>query len=250
MRITDQIYIVGSRQLGISGPWDSHVYLLQGPNGLVLIDAGGGGTGEIIVENIRKEGFNPRDIEALLITHCHFDHVCGAAELREMTGCEVYLSGQSQDLVERGTAEEAGLNLAKEQGVYPMDFEYRNCRIDHAIKHGDVIDAGGLGIEAIAVEGHSPDSVCFLVEMEGRRSLFPGDVLFYGGVVGLINFPGSTMDGFRKDLKRLAGLGIDGLYPGHMLFTVTGGQQHIDAAIAQCGKGSVPQSIGQFGTVF
>jgi hydroxyacylglutathione hydrolase len=250
MRITDRIYIVGSRQLGISGPWDSHVYLLEGPRGLVLIDAGGGGTGEIIAKNIRTEGFDPSDIEALLVTHCHFDHVCGAAELREMTGCEVYLSAQSKDLVEEGTAEDAGLNLAKEQGVYPMDFEYRNCKIDHGIEDGDVLDVGGLGIQAISVEGHSPDSVCFMVEMEGHRNLFAGDVLFYGGVVGLINALGSTMDGFRKDLKKLGGLGVDGLYPGHMLFTVTGGQQHIDAAIQQCGKGTVPQSIGQFGTVF
>ncbi len=250
MRITEHIYIVGSLQLGISGRWDSHVYLLKGSDGLVLIDAGGGTAGDIILENIRQEGFDPRDIKALLLTHNHFDHSCGAAELREITGCEVHLSGKTKDLLEHGTGAEAGLDLAKEYGVYPADFQYRNCRVDRAVSDGDSIEAGGLKFQAIGVEGHSPDSICYMVEMDGRRNLFPGDVLFYGGVIGLINAPGSTMDGYRQDLKKLANLRIDGLYPGHMLFTVTGGQRHIDAAAAQCQRGPIPQTVGQFGIVF
>lgn len=250
MRITDHIYLVGSRQLGISGPWDSHVYLIKGPEGLVLIDAGGGGTGEIIARNIEHEGFKLGDVAALLITHNHFDHSCGAAELREMTGCEVHLSGKSRELLEHGTGVEAGLDLAKEQGVYPADFQYRNCRVDRAVSDKDLIETGGLKFRAIAIEGHSPDSICYMVEIDGRRNLFPGDVLFYGGVIGLINFPGSTMDGYRRDLDKLVCLGIEGLYPGHMLFTVTGGQAHIDAAVAECRRGSIPQTVGQFGIIF
>ena len=250
MRITDHIYIVGSLQLGISGRWDSHVYLVEGTDGLVLIDAGGGTDGETILKNIRQEGFNPQDIKALLLTHIHFDHACGAAELREKTGCKVYLSWQTKDLLETGTAEEAGLDRAKAQGVYPPDFEYRNCVVDKAVYDGDVIEVAGLKFQAIGVEGHSPDSICYLVETGGRRNLFCGDVLFYGGIVGLINAPGSTMDGYRQDLKKLSGLQIDGLFPGHMLFTVTGGQRHIDAAIEQCSRGMIPQTIGQYGVIF
>jgi len=250
MKITDGIYIVASLQLGISGHWDSHVYLVKGSDGLVLIDAGGGTAGEVILENIRQEGFEPQDIKALLLTHNHFDHSCGAAEFREKTGCKVHLSWRTKDLLEHGTAEEAGLDGAKERGVYPTDFQYRNCAVDKAVYDGDVIEAAGLEFEAIAVEGHSPDSICYLVETGGKRNLFCGDVLFYGGIVGLINAPGSTMDGYRQDLKKLAGLEIDGLFPGHMLFTVTGGQRHIDAAIEQCNKGMIPQTIGQYGIIF
>lgn len=250
MKITDQIYIVGSLQLGISGCWDSHVYLIKGADGLVLIDAGGGTDGEAILENIRREGFDPREIKALLLTHNHFDHSCGASELRAKTGCRVYLSHKTKDLLETGTAAETGLDMAKEQGVYPPDFEYRNCIVDQAVYDGDVIEEAGLKFEAIGVEGHSPDSICYLVETAGRRNLFCGDVLFYGGIIGLINAPGSNMDGYRQDLKKLAGLNIDGLFPGHFLFTVTGGQRHIEAAVEQCGKGSIPQTVGQYGVVF
>lgn len=250
MRITERICIVGSLQLGISGRWDSHVYLVEGTDGLVLIDAGGGGSGEMILDNIRGDGLDPADIKALLLTHNHFDHACGAAELREATGCAVYLSAKSKDMLERGTAAEAGLDLAKELGVYPPDFQYRNCVVDHAVEDGDEIFVAGLAFSAIAVEGHSPDSICYLVEIDGRRNLFAGDVLFYGGVIGLINAPGSNMDGYRGDLKKLGSLNIDGLFPGHMLFTIKGGQAHIDAAIEECGKGRIPQTVGNCGVIF
>ncbi len=250
MRITENIYLVGSLQLGISGRWDSHVYLVKGPDGLVLIDAGGGTDGEKIFENIRREGFDPRDIKALLLTHVHFDHSCGAAEVRERTGCKVYISGNTRELLERGTAEEAGLDKAIEKGIYPDGFQFRNCTVDQAVQDGDVIESAGLEFTAISVDGHSLDSICYLVEINGSRDLFCGDVLFYGGVIGLINAPGSTMEGYRQDLAKLAGSNIDGLYPGHFLFTVSGGQRHIDAAIEQIKKGSIPQTVGQIGAIF
>ena len=117
MRITESIYLVGSLQLGISGQWDSHVYLVVGPDGLVMIDAGGGTDTGKIFENIRKEGFDPDDIKALLLTHVHFDHACGAAEVKKMTGCEVDISERSKKLLESGTAKEAGLDRAIQKGI-------------------------------------------------------------------------------------------------------------------------------------
>jgi glyoxylase-like metal-dependent hydrolase (beta-lactamase superfamily II) len=250
MRITEDIYLVGSLQLGISGRWDSHVYLVKGPDGLVLIDAGGGTDGEKIFENIRGEGFDPGDVKALLLTHVHFDHSCGAAEIRERTGCEVYLSKNSKALLEHGSAKDAGLFKAIEKGIYPEWFRFQNCVVDHAVEDGDLINVAGLQFRAISVNGHSTDSICYLAEINGSRDLFAGDVLFYGGVIGLIDAPGSTMEGYRTDLAKLDGLDIDGFYPGHYLFTVTGGQRHIDAVIEQIRKGSVPQTVGQIGTIF
>ena len=250
MKITEQIYIVGSLQLGISGRWDSHVYLVKGKGGSVLIDAGGGTDTEMIFENIREDGLNPQDIKALLLTHIHFDHSCGAAEIREKTGCKVYLSAKTRHLLETAGETEVGLDLAKKQGVYPDWFEYRNCVVDGVVNDEDIIETVGLKFKAISVEGHSPDSICYLIELNGKRNLFAGDVLFYGGVIGLINAPGSTMDGYRQDLKKLANLNIEGFFPGHYLFTVTSGQRHIDAAIEQCEKGQIPQTVGQLGAIF
>lgn len=250
MRLTNEIFVVGGKQLGLSGPWDSHIYLIKGRDGLVMIDAGAGDYVETIAENIQSEGFNPRDINALLITHNHPDHACGAAELRELTGCEVYISAHSRAQLQSGDEHSAGLATAKEMKIYPPDFSYRNCIVDHEVRDQEEIKVAGITFTAIGVEGHSPDSVCYLVELNGKRHLFSGDVLFYGGILGLINFPGSSMSGYRKELKKLSGLKIDGLFPGHMLFTLNGGQEHIDVAIEQCRKSTVPQTIGQMGYLF
>lgn len=250
MKITDRVYIVGSLQLGISGRWDSHVYLIEGSDGLVLIDSGGGTDSEKIFDNISKDGFDPRDIKTLLLTHVHFDHSCGAAEIREKTGCKVYCPKESTLLLESGTAEEAGLEKAIEKGIYPDWFRFQNCPVDGSVEDGDVIEAAGLTFRAIAVDGHSTDSICYLTENGGRRDLFAGDVLFYGGVIGLINAPGSTMDGYRRDLGKLAGLNIDGFFPGHYLFAVNDGQRHIDAAIDACAKGAIPVTVGDLGPIF
>lgn len=250
MRITESIYLVGSLQLGISGQWDSHVYLVVGPDGLVMIDAGGGTDTGKIFENVRKEGFDPDDIKALLLTHVHFDHACGAAEVKKMTGCEVYISERSKKLLESGTAKEAGLDRAIQKGIYPDWFRFQNCKVDHGVNDGDVVAAAGLRFTAISVEGHSSDSICYLSEIDGKLNLFAGDVVFYGGIIGLIDTPDSTMEGYRRDLAKLKGLDIDGFFPGHYLFTVARGQRHIDAAIASCENEAIPQTVGQIGTVF
>ena len=77
--------------------------------------------------------------------------------------------------------------------------------------------------------------------MDGQKWLFSGDVVFYGGILGVINFEGSGMGGYRADLHKLRGLAVEGVAAGHGLFTVRGGQRHIDTAIEQAGKGFVPQ---------
>src|SRR5207253_1977789 len=81
----------------------------------------------------------------------------------------------------------------------------------------------GVEFTAIHVRGHSRDAHCYLARAGGRTWLFSGDVVFYGGVLGLINADGSGMEGYRADIDKLAGLGVEGLFPGHGLFTLCGG---------------------------
>ena len=73
---------------------------------------------------------------------------------------------------------------------------------------------------------------------------------FWQAIVGLINYPGSELAPYRTYLPRLAGLGIDALLPGHLLFTLRNGQAHIDLALARMAKSFVPLSIGQLDVIF
>ena len=249
MLVNASLAVVGSMHFGISGPFDCHVYALRGPGGTVLIDSGSGMHTDLILENLRL-AFGSTEVESLIVTHGHLDHCGGAASLRSKTRCKAIANDRTSPILEKGDEEASGLRLAREQSVYPPDFRFSPCPVDQTVQDGESFEAGGLKWKIIMVRGHSADSACFLVELGGSRYLFSADVVFYGGVLGLINAEGSELAGYRADLRKLSDLGVDGLFPGHGLFTVRGGQRHIDAAIEQLAKGFVPRQIGQGDLIF
>ena len=249
MRISSSLALVGDLQMGLSGPWDCHVWAIRAPGGLVLVDAGAGTHGEQILANV-EAAFGVREVAAVVLTHAHPDHAAGAAWFRATTGCAVYAPEPSRAAVESGDEERTGLAAARQSGVYPPEMRFEPCPVTRSITHGEVFQVAGLGLRAIHVRGHSPDAFCYLTELEGRRTLFAGDIVFYGGVLGVVNAPGSGMEGYRADLGRLDGLGVDALLPGHGLFTLRDGQRHIDAALKQAHGNPMPRQIGQWDLIF
>ncbi len=167
-----------------------------------------------------------------------------------MTGCKVIATEYTSPILENADEEASGLRLARNQGIYPRDFRFSPCRVDKSVQDGEEFEAGGLGWRVIRVRGHSEDSACFLVDVNAQPYLFSADVIFYGGVLGVINAEGSGMSGYRADLGKLTNLGIEGLFPGHGLFTLRNGQRHIDIAIEQVARGFVPRQIGQGDLIF
>jgi hydroxyacylglutathione hydrolase len=89
MRITKDIYLVGDGALRLSNPMDCHVYLIDGGARKVLIDSGVGIEPNLIVENIRSDGFNPTDIDYIILTHCHADHAGGCKHFQDHLSCSV-----------------------------------------------------------------------------------------------------------------------------------------------------------------
>ncbi|HLY59630.1 MAG TPA: MBL fold metallo-hydrolase [Terriglobia bacterium] len=249
MRLTSSLALVGSLQFGISGPLDCHVYALQGPAGVVLIDGGAGTHTDQMLANLSAD-FGTEAVETIAITHCHLDHCGGAASFRANTHCRVITPEHSSVALERADDVSTGLRAARERGIYPADYRFSPCPVDRRVRDGEEFEAAGLRFTAIHVRGHSRDSFCFLTEVDGQRWLFTGDVVFYGGVLGVINFEDSGMSGYRADLHKLKGLAVEGLFPGHGLFTLRGGQRHIDSAIEQVGKGFMPRQIGQGDLIF
>ena len=249
MRVNESLAVVASLQFRLAGPLDCHVYALRGPEGLVLIDSGAGTHSASILENLRAD-VGAGTVDAILLTHCHADHAAGAAGLRRATGCRVVAPEPSRRIIETRDEEGTGLRKAREAGVYPPDFRMEACPVGDVLRDAECVRAAGLEFQAIHVQGHSPDAFCLLVEVAGARWLFCGDVLFYGGVLGLINADGSDLAAYRRDLPKLSGLRVDGLFPGHGLFTLAGGQRHIDCALEQLGKGFVPRMVGQGDLIF
>jgi glyoxylase-like metal-dependent hydrolase (beta-lactamase superfamily II) len=232
MRLFEDVYLVGGGQTGLSHPSDSHVYLVDGEEEMGLIDVGTGLATEAILKNIEDDGLEKAKIKRILVTHSHADHASGAKGLRETLGARIVASeAEAESMRERNETMETGLLHAKREAVYPEEFGFEYVLADEIVKDGDIVKIGKYELRVIIMPGHSPGSTCYLLEQKDRRSLFCGDVVFINGNIGLLNFPGSELEGYRRNIRKLADLEIDALLPGHFLFTVRDGQKHIDRAI-------------------
>lgn len=157
-----------------------------------------------------------------------------------MPWIQVVASAGEKRLLEGGTEEELGLVAAKRKGAYPADYVYPHAKVDLTVADEDKFAAGGAEVTAILLPGHSIESVCYLVEKNDRRYLFSGDSIYVNGVLSLINCYGSTMEGYRNNIHKLADRNIDALIPSHFRLTMSGGQKHIDKAIELLGFSSLP----------
>jgi hydroxyacylglutathione hydrolase len=144
---------------------------------------------------------------AILITHGHFDHVGGVADLAEGTSAPVYMPEGERDRLER-YAEFA-----------PVGMPGRSYVPDHLLEGGETIDVAGLSLECVAIPGHSPAHVSFYTD----GALFSGDLLFAGSV-GRVDLPGADWETLVASVRTL----FDRyppetvVYPGHGRATTLG----------------------------
>lgn len=230
MQITDTIYLVGSEQFALSHLLDCNCYLLDYGNGIALIDTGLGLGVNDILRNIRHLGFDPKKLTHILITHTHLGHWGGAPILRGITGAEICVPEAGRYWMEH-VDEDRTIQQNLRFGRWPKEVAPQPCSPDRVFGDEDRIPLGGGGVKTIVVQGHTKDSTCFLWEHDDFRALFTGDVIFYGGTLGLINAEGSSLEDYRRDMRKLEGMGIDALLPGHSVFVLRNGQKHIDRAL-------------------
>ncbi len=245
MRITENLALIAGLQYGLAGPFDCNVYAIGAPGGLVLIDSGGGVDSALLLERLRWS-FPGERAAAILLTHAHPDHAAGAGLLRAALNVPVMAPAASAAMIERADEEAMGLRGGKESGIYPSDFQLAPCPIDRRVSDGERFTPAGLEFEACLVRGHSVDSTVYLATIGGLRHAFVGDVVFYGGVLGLTTAVGSDLAHYRHDLPKLAGLGIDVFCPGHGMFALRDGQKHIDFGIEAIRGNFLPRMIGQW----
>ena len=164
------------------------------------------------MDYIRSIGRHEEEVDTVLMTHSHPDHSSGAPPIGRLTGAGIF--AHAHDTKSDG---ENGVSLSF-MGVFgstgmPIPF-LRRAPVKQVIEEGEVLPMQG-GVRVIHTPGHTPGSVCFLLEDEGV--LFSGDTLFGGanGVSRSIPFPGYDRDLYMRSLKRLAELEFDVLCGGH-----------------------------------
>ena len=143
---------------------------------------------DFILESLENLGLS---LEAILLTHGHFDHVGAVRQLAADTGCEVYICGED-------------LALPSQLTAGPLYYT-------KTYAEGTQLKLAGLEIAVLHTPGHTPGSVCLLCE----TSIFSGDTLFQGSC-GRTDLPGGNWATIVASLKRLASLeGNFWIFPGH-----------------------------------
>ena len=170
------------------GAYQTNCYLVweEASPTCVVIDPGY--EPETVLSTVKNLG---KTVEAILLTHGHFDHVGAVRDLVAATDCKVYLC-------------EADLSMPPQMTAGPLYYT-------GLYGEGDTLSLAGLTFKVLHTPGHTPGSVCLMCE----DALFSGDTLFWGSC-GRTDLPGGSWATIQKSLKRLASIPSDlKVYPGH-----------------------------------
>jgi len=182
------------------GPLQTNAYLLQGddPQRAVIIDPGMN-PGPLL------RAIESLTIEAILLTHAHFDHIGGVEEIRNAKGCPVYLHALEQDWL---TSPKLNGSLMWPEASPPISTE----PAEYDLAEGQQLNLIGHTFGVYHTPGHSPGSVSFLC----GKDLFSGDVLFRQGVGRTDLTGGRERDLYDSIQNKLFPLGDDvTVYSGH-----------------------------------
>jgi glyoxylase-like metal-dependent hydrolase (beta-lactamase superfamily II) len=165
------------------GPVATNCYVVRYERGAadaVVIDPGANAT-ELRLELARIGA----RCAAILITHTHYDHIGGVADLAEGTGAPVY-------------APEVEAPVLSNPSAYYPGIPIRGYEAEHLVSGGDTVEAAGISFDVLDVPGHSPGHVAYYAD----DCLFSGDVLFAGSV-GRTDLPMTSWEALVESIRML-----------------------------------------------
>ncbi len=181
-------------------------------------------------------------VEAVLVTHCHFDHIGAVAPVARATGAPVYCPEIERPM------------LSDIMTWVPPGFgPFESWEPEHTVKGGERLTLAGLEIEVVSTPGHSPGHVTYAIapatadpaaasaaqapaaELAGEApALLSGDVLFQGSV-GRVDLPGGEWSVLERSIATLAERfpAETVVYPGHMGVTTLGRELQTNPFLAE-----------------
>lgn len=176
---------------------NANTYLIIGTR-KILVDPGHYHLFPVVRENLEKLSLSPSDIDLVIITHAHPDHM-EAIQVFEGTSTLIALPALEHPFL-KTAASRYGSDLMA------LDFEP-----DILLQEG-TLEAGDLLFQVYHTPGHSPGSLCLY--WPEKKALFTGDVVFKQGI-GRTDLPGGDGEKLKESIRKLAKLDIDYLLPGH-----------------------------------
>lgn len=182
------------------GSYEVFTYIVACPKTMEAVVIDPASEEDRLADLIQKEGCK---IKCILNTHGHADHVLASERLRDLYGVPICMHEADVDFFSKDEVQE---KISKELGLSSY------APTDIHLKDGDVLDIGSLKIEVLHTPGHTPGSVCFLVE----GNLFTGDTLFVGAA-GRTDLTGGSLDILLESIEvKLLNLPKETVvWPGH-----------------------------------
>jgi len=194
------------------GPVQENCYVVRakGSDRAVIVDPGD--EAERILDALRQ--LEVKTVEAILLTHTHFDHIGAVAEVARATGAPVYVP-------------ELEIEMLRDPNAYvrlPGFGPFEGYEADHTVSGGEMLELAGLSFDVQFVPGHSIGHVSYGLPDHG--ALFSGDVLFQGSV-GRVDLPGGDWATLEASIGRLLDAYPDEMvvHPGHMGLTTLGAER-------------------------
>jgi glyoxylase-like metal-dependent hydrolase (beta-lactamase superfamily II) len=165
------------------------------------------------------------EVEAILLTHCHFDHIGAVAPVAAATGAPVYCPEIEVPMLTDIMA------FVPWEGFGP----YESYDPDETVAGGETLALAGLELDVIFTPGHSPGHVTYSVR--GEEALFSGDVLFQGSV-GRVDLPGGDGPTLIESIGGLLDSHSDQtvVHPGHMGLTTLGAERASNPFLASLAR--------------
>jgi hydroxyacylglutathione hydrolase len=193
------------------GPVAENCFLLRRADADRLLVVDPGEEEERILAAIEATG---AEVAAILITHCHFDHIGAVAPVAKATGAPVYCPESEAPV------------LADIMSFVPWEGfgPFENYEADEVLRGGERLELAELELDVIFTPGHSPGHVTYAVR--GEEALFSGDVLFQGSV-GRVDLPGGDGPTLLASIGQLLESFSDDtvVHPGHMGLTTLGAER-------------------------
>jgi len=172
--MTTVTVVPGVHMLCGLGP--SPAYVVETPRGPVLIDSGLESNAAPVKSEMAKVGLDWKNLRAIFLTHAHGDHTGGAEHLWEATRAKVHAGQGDVSVLRAGSSREAIFST-----FYMPNHSPHPTPVDVELKGDEVVSFGDVSFRALTTPGHSPGSICYLMERAGLRLLFGGDVIMHPG---------------------------------------------------------------------
>ena len=205
-RIIGSIHYVGTAELAS--------YLITTEEGHILLDTPCESETALVLESIRKLGFDPKDIKIVLNSQAHYDHTGGLRAIRELSGARLMAGAGDRELLGRG---------GRGDFAFGDRFPFPEVTVDRPLEDGDEIVLGDVRLAVRITPGHTRGASTYVTTVEeGGRTyqvVFPASLSVNPGVrlASPPSYQGIAED-FRRSLEILESLNPDVFLAAHGIF--------------------------------